>query len=481
LNASFVVLILFAILFTGTIPIQNAFGQADILTSGIKDNPGSWWVGEGLKKGDLFSYELCFVYYKECTKFRMDIWIEGDLQVETETKWLAQVVVYDGRYVIPGNLELGKIAPEPTGGSEVLSPYRSAFKSSIVWLSSFANADKPKEFSIPSWGKIANIGGQQIIPTEMQTITVTAGTYETALVSWRTGGQDSNVWVLDEFPFPIKAKTLVHVSSGTPPTEYEFELLDYKENVLENPFTEIVPNLPGKGQEGCIQNYELVSVKKSTENFSYIVEVRYGPENPAQGCEIEWFISFKSKFSETQFLDQVQYDILVVDDNFTLPPERSIAEEEAKPFLYAPSGFVHANIIVKENPGIAHYVIWIIGTSPDNIVPPLEELDFLVIDIPISEGQSTSGPEIPGWIKNNAGWWADGLIDDGTFIQGIQWLIENDIMIIPSTTQGADSGTNEIPGWIKNNADWWANDQINDTTFVQGIQWLIENGIMKIS
>ncbi|MGI0022096.1 MAG: hypothetical protein ACRD9Q_04460 [Nitrososphaeraceae archaeon] len=33
--------------------------------------------------------------------------------------------------------------------------------------------------------------------------------------------------------------------------------------------------------------------------------------------------------------------------------------------------------------------------------------------------------EIPAWIKNNAGWWADGKISDGDFIAGIQFLIQN--------------------------------------------------------
>ena len=37
-------------------------------------------------------------------------------------------------------------------------------------------------------------------------------------------------------------------------------------------------------------------------------------------------------------------------------------------------------------------------------------------------------PEIPSWIKNNAGWWADGQIDDTAFIQGIQYLITNGIL-----------------------------------------------------
>jgi len=38
--------------------------------------------------------------------------------------------------------------------------------------------------------------------------------------------------------------------------------------------------------------------------------------------------------------------------------------------------------------------------------------------------------EIPDWIKNNAGWWADGQIDDGSFVSGLQWLISNGIMKI---------------------------------------------------
>jgi len=94
----------------------------------------------------------------------------------------------------------------------------------------------------------------------------------------------------------------------------------------------------------------------------------------------------------------------------------------------------------------------------------------------------TSTPEtsIPGWIKNNAGWWADGQIDDGSFVAGIQWLISNNVMTIPPTEQGTGSD-DVIPGWIKNNAEWWADGQIDDGSFVSGLQWLISNGIMKIS
>jgi len=36
--------------------------------------------------------------------------------------------------------------------------------------------------------------------------------------------------------------------------------------------------------------------------------------------------------------------------------------------------------------------------------------------------------QLPAWIKNNAGWWADGSIDDETFIQGIEYLVKNGII-----------------------------------------------------
>ena len=42
---------------------------------------------------------------------------------------------------------------------------------------------------------------------------------------------------------------------------------------------------------------------------------------------------------------------------------------------------------------------------------------------------------IPDWIKNNAGWWSSGLIDDDSFVSGIQWLISNCLLY---TSDAAD-------------------------------------------
>jgi len=87
--------------------------------------------------------------------------------------------------------------------------------------------------------------------------------------------------------------------------------------------------------------------------------------------------------------------------------------------------------------------------------------------------------EIPAWVKNNAGWWANDLIADSDFVLGIQYLITEGIMSIPPTESGTSTSEN-IPAWVKNNAEWWANDLIADSDFVSGIQYLITEGIMKL-
>lgn len=86
---------------------------------------------------------------------------------------------------------------------------------------------------------------------------------------------------------------------------------------------------------------------------------------------------------------------------------------------------------------------------------------------------------IPDWIKNNAGWWADGQIDDSSFLQGISYLIQNNIIVVSPTDAGSES-SGTIPDWVKNNAGWWATDQIGDKSFVNVITYLIQQGLIQV-
>ena len=107
------------------------------------------------------------------------------------------------------------------------------------------------------------------------------------------------------------------------------------------------------------------------------------------------------------------------------------------------------------------------------------DLAYAVLPV-VVDRVSAEQASIPTWIKNNAGWWAADQIDDSSFLQGIQYLIKEGIIIIPSTEASGSTEIQEVPIWIKNNAGWWAADQIDDSSFLQGIQYLVQKGIIVV-
>jgi hypothetical protein len=87
---------------------------------------------------------------------------------------------------------------------------------------------------------------------------------------------------------------------------------------------------------------------------------------------------------------------------------------------------------------------------------------------------------IPSWIKNNAKWWSEGSIEDSDFVKGIQYLLQQKIILVPTVSSGTEQATQQIPSWIKNNAKWWSEGSIEDSDFVKGIQYLIQIGIIRL-
>jgi len=85
---------------------------------------------------------------------------------------------------------------------------------------------------------------------------------------------------------------------------------------------------------------------------------------------------------------------------------------------------------------------------------------------------------IPSWIKNNAGWWRDGYIDDNSFVFGIEFLIDKGLIKIPSVNLVSEKS--EIPSWVKENAGWWAEGRISDNDFIYGVNYLVNHGIIEV-
>jgi len=114
----------------------------------------------------------------------------------------------------------------------------------------------------------------------------------------------------------------------------------------------------------------------------------------------------------------------------------------------------------------------IVKISGQNMNPLLDEIDP-------NFRMSKSAETVPAWVKNNAGWWADGSIDDASFVHGIQFLIKTNVLEVDSTTSSEKN--DEIPPWVKNNAGWWAEGQITESDFLSGINHLVKNGIISVS
>ena len=116
----------------------------------------------------------------------------------------------------------------------------------------------------------------------------------------------------------------------------------------------------------------------------------------------------------------------------TDPAGKEITNTGGNPNLLGinlPNG-IDTQIIEARSEGKYTMQLGLIGTGPIDY----EKYLFEEFDININKSKIADSvvmlTSIPQWIKNNAGWWADGSIDDSSFIQGIQFLIKEGIIQI---------------------------------------------------
>ena len=101
-------------------------------------------------------------------------------------------------------------------------------------------------------------------------------------------------------------------------------------------------------------------------------------------------------------------------------------------------------------------------------------------------------PAVPEWVKSSAGWWADGMISDSDFVGGIEFLIDAGVIDVDATagtpTQpeppsagaaAAAAAPPQVPEWVKSSAGWWADGMISEGDFVRGIEFLVSKGIIR--
>ena len=111
----------------------------------------------------------------------------------------------------------------------------------------------------------------------------------------------------------------------------------------------------------------------------------------------------------------------------------------------------------------------------------MQNFGFLIIFIiALSAIPYSFSEEIPEWVKNNASWWSDRKISQSEFTNGLEFLIKQGIIYVPSTEPGIPGPDKIIPDWVRNTAGWWSQNLIPDSEFINAMKYLIELGIIEV-
>ncbi|MDE1765809.1 MAG: hypothetical protein KGI27_05975 [Thaumarchaeota archaeon] len=462
----------------------------------------TWYPGEGLKQGDYYKYNVCWIDWHNCAPLEIDFWVKN--QTSDGQGWNLEFLAIDGSIVQKGIVTIGSVStPDPSYADPNLTDYANIYKNTIAWLDAFSSKNNAQTLGSPSWGRTGSVGGQSVGSVGQQSVTVQAGAFQTWVLGWHKG-VDNTLWIAPNLSFPVKAVVYTDVISGTPPPDFNLELLAVGNSPTEPSFLNVQSTSQYGGNVNCPvpdEQNDATPGSQTTDSGSMVVSYRYSPASPHQGCPIEWRISFEKTFDQSQKYSNVQYDIFQVDNNGQ--QINSKAQDLGRSSLNAPVGDDDITVTIHGAQPTAHFVIAALGTGPDGSTPDTTLAGLVKIDIstqpPVelpSSTQtqannsqtgtgSTSGTQtimIPSWVKNNAGWWSSGQIGDDQFVQGIQYMIQHGIIQIPTQQGGSPaSGTQIIPAWIKNNAGWWSSGQITDDQFVQGLQYMITSGIIKLN
>jgi len=221
-----------------------------------------------------------------------------------------------------------------------------------------------------------------------------------------------------------------------------------------------IQDYPSKMHFSIMPSADNLTLTTMTENAQFRLNLSWEPQNIKSGSTTTFFFDILDAF----LLDRpisVSYDLSIFHDGEKIAQASGISAD------------MGLNAVKFDVPDDVTGVMTLQFENLNGSALADATIPVVVNRVSIDE------TSIPAWIKNNAGWWADGSIDDNSFLSGISYLIQNNILVVPPTDAGAvSSGT--VPEWVKNTAGWWADGTIDDGTFVNAIQYLIKEGLIQV-
>jgi hypothetical protein len=205
-------------------------GTLNMMNSAFAQTP-EWYPGEGVRQDMYVKYRIQDYDTNEQQPYSLTLYFQ---QQDQDGNWIVPAYVEANGRVLQGTLKLSE-SMSPLAGGEVpqeMNDFIGGYQNSLIWLDAASSMFEPLSLTAASWGKIGAIGGQEVHPAGNQQVEFAgaqslcgAPSCEATLITWRKG-VDSNVWVVNEFPFPVKAVTYADVTTPPQPIQYAFELLE---------------------------------------------------------------------------------------------------------------------------------------------------------------------------------------------------------------------------------------------------------------
>src|SRR5919106_1484779 len=201
-----------------------------MMNSAFAQTP-DWYPGEGVRQDMYVKYRVQDYDTNSRQPYTLTLYFQ---QQNQEGNWIVPATVEANGRVLQGTLKLSDTMSPLLGGEvpQEMRDFVAGYQSSLTWLDAFTTVSAPLSLTAGSWGKIASIGGSEVKPSGTQQVTFAgaqgvcgASSCDATRVTWHKG-VDSNVWVVSDFPFPVKAETFADVTTPPAPIQYRFELLE---------------------------------------------------------------------------------------------------------------------------------------------------------------------------------------------------------------------------------------------------------------
>ena len=309
---------------------SKAFAQQD----------NNWYVGEGVTKDMYVKYKISHFDTNDGWEFTMVIYFK---EQDDKGNWVAPVYVEDQGKVLNGTFILSQLDLTALGTSQIppeMGEYRSAYAKSLQWLAAFT-AKPGQSLNAGSWGKIASIGGPEIKLAGQQQLNIPAfpEPVDTTRIEYYKG-VSSNMYILNEFPYPVMAKTYVDVTTGSPPIQFQYILTETGKGEPVAPQSSIMEVTP--------------PLLQRTDRGDYFVQLDWNPNPITAGEETTFTIDILDK---DQFpLTQVSYDLTVTDANNTtiidLQNQRAQQGSQSHTVTFENTGIVNVKVRVNSVQGV---------------------------------------------------------------------------------------------------------------------------------